>query len=68
MKTTIIILVMLLPISAWAGCYSDFDCGIGYACIKALSKKLLLTSKTNHKGYTNTKSASQTNPLRGNWR
>lgn len=35
MKKLIIIFFILLPIAAWAGCYSDYDCGIGYACVKA---------------------------------
>ncbi|MEW6418952.1 MAG: hypothetical protein AB1480_12660 [Nitrospirota bacterium] len=24
-----------LPVYAWSDCFSDFDCGIGYRCVKA---------------------------------
>ena len=25
---------LIAPVSAWSGCFSDFDCGIGYKCVK----------------------------------
>lgn len=36
MVTIQLIIFLLAPVYVWGGCFSDFDCGIGYRCVKAL--------------------------------
>lgn len=31
----VVALIFLVPDLGFPGCYSDFDCGIGYRCVKA---------------------------------
>jgi hypothetical protein len=30
-----VVAVISIPVCAWSDCISDFDCGIGYRCVKA---------------------------------
>lgn len=31
----LLIIFLVAPVYAWSDCFSDFDCGIGYRCVKA---------------------------------